>query len=321
MKKFSMEARVTFVEEMLGTKPKDLKLWEAFQASKIGDPKRREEETELVVDREGVGQTVFHYMPLDQLLEKNRRFYPRFADIPAPAIFRAGDVRGLILPVGLNARPLNPDTKVVLGRWDYEFKGFLKGATAFLNKADDAFDAKLSSYKKNIDGLIMVNPRFMPLVMPAGTATTEFVNATVGVEVAPDITSMCNTNNCVRPLRVDTAKGPRVSLVCSEAVPEGTYMDLELLSFTEFMNKGKPVKNKKPAKKVADEEPGEGEEVDDGNGPSVLMVDFLTTCMDYGFYHGCGQWRNSGKGRFVYEVTTPWHEMVATAGVAYPGTK
>lgn len=70
---------------------------------------------------------------------------------------------------------------------------------------------------------------------------------------------------CQRPLRAQTAQGERVSLACSETIPAGSTNEFTI----------------------------------------VLMVDSDETLvkewLDYGFYHGTGQWRNSGKGRFVWE--------------------
>ena len=71
---------------------------------------------------------------------------------------------------------------------------------------------------------------------------------------------------CQRPLRAQTAKGERVSLANSEEIPAGSsctvYIDL----------------------------------LDEDLKPAVLEW------LDYGERRGIGQWRNSGKGRFVFEV-------------------
>lgn len=74
-----------------------------------------------------------------------------------------------------------------------------------------------------------------------------------------------NITLCQRPLRAQTAQGERVSLSCSESIPAGSVCEFTM----------------------------------------VLMVDsdekLIREWLDYGYYHGTGQWRNSGKGRFLWE--------------------
>ena len=70
---------------------------------------------------------------------------------------------------------------------------------------------------------------------------------------------------CQRPLRAQTMQGERVSLAISEEIPAG--------SFIEF---------------------------------TIVLLDakheaWVREMLDYGKYSGIGQWRNSGRGRFVWE--------------------
>lgn len=71
---------------------------------------------------------------------------------------------------------------------------------------------------------------------------------------------------CQRPLRASTAQGERVALASSESVPEGSSMVFEI----ECML--------------------------DAHVPAVIEA------LDYGRRRGFSQWRNSGKGRFHYEI-------------------
>lgn len=71
--------------------------------------------------------------------------------------------------------------------------------------------------------------------------------------------------SCVRPLRADTMRGERVSLAASETVPAGTVIECQILVLS----------------------------------PSLKGL--VESCLDYGSFKGLGQWRNSGKGRFVWE--------------------
>ena len=70
---------------------------------------------------------------------------------------------------------------------------------------------------------------------------------------------------CQRPLRASTAQGERVALASSETVPAGTTLDIVV----KFLNK----------------------------------ADMEACCewLNYGELRGLGQWRNSGKGRFLWD--------------------
>ena len=67
-----------------------------------------------------------------------------------------------------------------------------------------------------------------------------------------------------RPLRAQTAQGERVALANSETLPAGTYVDITVSC-------------------LSDE-----------------LIAAVKEWLKYGELRGIGQWRNSGKGRFVY---------------------
>lgn len=69
---------------------------------------------------------------------------------------------------------------------------------------------------------------------------------------------------CQRPLRAETMRGERVALAHSETVPAGTKCQFEVI-----------VQNAK-------------------------LVPFVKEALAFGTLKGLGQWRNSGKGRFVH---------------------
>ena len=71
--------------------------------------------------------------------------------------------------------------------------------------------------------------------------------------------------SCQRPLRAQTMQGERVALANSETVPADTEMTFTVRILDESLEK------------------------------------FVREALDYGEYSGIGQWRNSGKGRFVWE--------------------
>jgi hypothetical protein len=132
------------------------------------------------------------------------------------------------------------------GVYDYQIKGFFKDACGALRKVPDTASAGLKAYKTVIDGLIFPAPRFIRMVIPEGKS--------LGV--------------CERPLRAETAQGPRVSVCRSETAPVGTIFEFDL----EVLQK-------------------------------ALFVP-IREWLNYGRLRGLGQWRNSGKGRFTWEELT-----------------
>ena len=72
--------------------------------------------------------------------------------------------------------------------------------------------------------------------------------------------------NCQRPLRASTPLGERIALANSEEIPAGAVLEFDVTC-------------------LVDEH-----------------VELVKEWLDYGQLRGLGQWRNSGKGRFVCEV-------------------
>jgi len=80
--------------------------------------------------------------------------------------------------------------------------------------------------------------------------------------------------NCQRPLRGQTAQGETISLANSETVPAGSFFEFTVKSYTtEYESKKKKLNVK------------------------TLVEEWLSYVEDSGFL----QWRNAGKGRFVWE--------------------
>lgn len=75
-----------------------------------------------------------------------------------------------------------------------------------------------------------------------------------------------DVGNCQRPLRAQTMQGERIALSSSETVPAGTRQEFEVTVLRDD------------------------------------LIDLVVEWLDYGKLHGVGQWRNSGKGRFEYEI-------------------
>lgn len=95
--------------------------------------------------------------------------------------------------------------------YDYQLKGFFKDACGMLRRSKDTKSAKMTAYKKVIDGNIFVTERRVPIVLPKG----EYMGL------------------CQRPLRAQTAQGERVSLACSETVPAGSTLEFGIMCMND----------------------------------------------------------------------------------------
>ncbi|MCD8208512.1 MAG: hypothetical protein LUD72_11285 [Bacteroidales bacterium] len=85
--------------------------------------------------------------------------------------------------------------------WDYQIKGMFKDACGMLRKVTGKKSSKLKAYKKEIDGLIFVKERRIPISYDG------------------EITI------CQRPLRAQTAQGERIALSSSESIPAGATIE------------------------------------------------------------------------------------------------
>lgn len=193
---YTIKARLTFTEELLGTASNNPDIHSEYIASKAEDAMKIEEEVAAI----GV----------EEVIEKSMTVFPR-----------------------------NSDGKPIL--WDYQIKGFFKDAAGCLRRVPGTKCSKVKAFKKEIDGLLFVSPRMIPLNMPSELGT------------------------CERPLRANTAQGERIALANSETAPAFTSIEIEIMCMTKD------------------------------------MYDLARECLDYGALRGIGQWRNSGKGRFVWE--------------------
>ncbi len=97
--------------------------------------------------------------------------------------------------------------------YDYQWKGYFKDACGMLRRADGTESRKLKAYLKEIDGLVYVSPRMIPLVLEEGASMGE----------------------CQRPLRARTMQGDRVAISHSETVPAGTVQEFTVTVLREDM--------------------------------------------------------------------------------------
>jgi hypothetical protein len=134
---------------------------------------------------------------------------------------------------------------------NYTYKGFMKEAWQACRQIPGSHSAALKNGKSKINTLIFVEPRHIILRLPTG-----------GVESINE-----------RPLRAETARGPRVALAASEMLPKGTWCDVRFVVLA----------------------------------PQVITEDLLREWLDYGRFLGMGQWRGGAFGTFSHnlKVHTP----------------
>jgi hypothetical protein len=158
----AMKARVTLMEEILGTLPGDPEVYKNWIASKAPTEEKTEEEVEMMTKASA-----------EEEFAKGITVFPR-------------DPEG------------HPSV------YDYLIKGFFKNACNAMRDADSSVSAGLSAYKKKIDNLVFIAPRYINLQF----------EGSIGF--------------CERPLRASTAQGERVAIACSESIPAGTVLEFEV---------------------------------------------------------------------------------------------
>lgn len=93
--------------------------------------------------------------------------------------------------------------------YDYQLKGFFKGAASALRQIAGSRSSKVKAYKKKVDQLIFVTPRQIPVLLSGPTDT------------------------CQRPLRASTPQGERVSLAMSEEIPAGSVLEFSVVMLND----------------------------------------------------------------------------------------
>lgn len=107
-----------------------------------------------------------------------------------------------VIEKSMTVFPRNAEGKPIF--WDYQVKGFFKDACGMLRKVPNSASSKIKAYKKEIDGLIFVKEREIPIIFDG------------------------EIESCQRPLRAQTAQGERVALANSETVPAGSTIEFTI---------------------------------------------------------------------------------------------
>lgn len=129
---------------------------------------------------------------------------------------------------------------------NYVIKGFLKESWQANRQRPGSVSAGLKAGKSKIDDLLFITPRYLTLRLPPG-----------GVETVKE-----------RPLRAETARGPRVALAASEQLPIGTWFDVRMTVLA----------------------------------PQIITEELLREWLSYGEWLGIGQWRSGSYGTFTYNL-------------------
>lgn len=128
--------------------------------------------------------------------------------------------------------------------YDYVIRGFMKEVCGSLRRDPDSLSSRIRAYKKIINGLVFVFPRRIHLKRPS-TSEMEILS---------------------RPLRAETARGPRVALSHSRVAEIGTTIEFEIHVMAQVSEK------------------------------------LLREWFGYAAYQGFGQWRTGSWGRAVYQM-------------------
>jgi hypothetical protein len=126
----------------------------------------------------------------------------------------------------------------------HQVEGFFKEACSDIGRVKATKSGELKAHKKVISGNVFVKPTMIPI------STNE------------------NTKIFQRPLRAETAQGPRVSLASSVMVVEGATAEFTIGLLNPALEE--------------------------------TVLEWLT----FGELKGLGQWRNGGYGRFTYEIVS-----------------
>lgn len=154
-----------------------------------------------------------------------------------------------------------------------------KGTTVFPRTADGRpflYDYQIKGFFKDTCGMLSKLTAKDPVTGKKGKAVNESSKLTAYKKIIDGLIFVTprkipfkfdgDITICQRPLRANTAQGERIALSSSEEIPAGAEIWFKIACM------------------------------------SADHVNAVVEWLDYGFWRGIGQWRNSSKGRFVYEI-------------------
>lgn len=194
--------------------------------------------------------------PLLGTASGNKEIHEEYIASKAETATQAAEETEAIVDVGeqlQKATTIFPRDETGLFLWDYQVKGFLKEAIGALVETGDC---QIKAFRKAALLFVHVSPRRIYLRAPAGEIW----------KAAPE--------HCSRPLRAETAQGPRVALARSEMLPIETTAQFTISWLTGANEKAKK---------------------------AVFTEDHIRAALDFGKYVGLGQWRSGSHGRFTWQ--------------------
>lgn len=181
---------------------------------------------------------------------------------------------GDMIEKGMTVFPRNSEGVPII--WGYQIEGFMKEAVKNIKKHwPDSECAQIKANKQTVDNAIFVYYKAIPYKV-SGRHTSKHGNSPHNVNgiyydtAIPVSMNGAVVGDCQRPLRAQTAQGERVALAHSESLPAGSQIEFWL-------------------------------EVAPTLGKGVNTDEVMREMLDYAQLKGIGQWRNSGKGRAVWE--------------------
>lgn len=179
----------------------------------------------------------------------------QFIAAKAPSIELSQEEKDLFEDESLQTRGLSvfardPDHSDQLIVLNYMVRGFFKAALSALTQ-----QLGVKAYKSKVDKYLFVFPRRIPILRDGNPIYEE-------------------DSQYERPIRAETAKGPRVALQASECIDAPWSIDIEI----------RLLPNEKSAKSES------------------LTWSVVEAALDYGQLSGLGQFRNGSFGTFRWEL-------------------
>lgn len=239
--------RITLSSEMLGSQPANEDVHTSYIASRMFDTPGRSTAFDAVTGNNGHKDGDLEKLLVRNAVKQAADDEEALADLKGKTVFLRDE----------HGRPVLRD---------YVIRGFFKESW----RANKAIKGSLSGAMKagptTIDRFLFVegagthrDKRYIVINLPGGMGN--------------DLPFF------ERPLRAQTAQGPRVALASSEVVPAGSYFDFRLIVLN----------------------------------PPAISQEILEEWLNYGRWLGLGQWRTGSHGQFkyrlrLYEGWTPFHE-------------
>lgn len=189
--------------------------------------------------------------------------------------------------------------------WNYQVRGAFKDWCKAMVDIPGSLAQALGPWRVSnvISTLVMVYPRQVPITLPPGAKT--------GISTMGENGKWTPLfeNTCQRPLRADTMRGPRVALAISETVPAGSTFEFEVEFMAPFVagKAAEETEEEVAARKAAEAEAERtGKPKPRAKKPprnKIMLRPMLEELFWYSSTRrGWGQWRNSGKGIYSYEI-------------------